>query len=67
MKIIRRKHRLYEEGEQNNAQQAAPAAQPNAATPQVAPAAPAAGQQPAQQQPAAPAQNQAQQQQPAQQ
>ena len=67
MKIIRRKHRLYEEGEQNNVQQAAPAAQPNAATPQAAPAAPAAGQQPAQQQPAAPAQNQAQQQQPAQQ
>ena len=57
MKIIRRKHRLYEEGEQNNVQQAAPAAQPNAATPQAAQAAPAAGQQPAQQQPAAPAQN----------
>ena len=67
MKIIRRKHRLYEEGEQNNVQQAAPAAQPNAATPQAAQAAPAAGQQPAQQQPAAPAQNQGQQQQPAQQ
>ena len=67
MKIIRRKHRLYEEGEQNNVQQTAPAAQPNAATPQGAPAAPAAGQQPAQQQPAAPAQNQVQQQQPAQQ
>lgn len=67
MKIIRRKHRLYEEGEQNNVQQAAPAIQPNAATPQAAPAALAAGQQPAQQQPAAPAQNQVQQQQPAQQ
>ena len=53
MKIIRHKHRLNEEGEQNNVQQAAPAAQPNAA----APAAPAGGQQPAQQQPAAPAQN----------
>lgn len=67
MKIIRRKHRLYEEGEQNNAQQAAPAAQPNASTPQTAQAAPTGGQQQAQQQPAAPAQNQGQQQQPAQQ
>ena len=67
MKIIRHKHRLNEEGEQNNVQQAAPAPQPNAATPQAAPATPAAGQQPAQQQPAAPAQNQGQQQQPAQQ
>lgn len=57
MKIIRRKHRLNEEGEQNNVQQAAPATQSNAATPQAAQAAPAAGQQPAQQQPAAPAQN----------
>lgn len=56
MKIIRRKHRLYEEGEQNNVQQAAPAAQSNAATPQTAQAAPAAGQQSAQQ-PAAPVQN----------
>ena len=49
MKIIRHKHRLNEEGEQNNVQQAAPAAQPNAAAPQAAPAAPVAGQQPAQQ------------------